>query len=187
MKSRVFFKLALASMLLAACSSQSDASPASAQNDQMHESAADAGQERYCAGCIDKCWNTTHLIVGLVPGEDADTGGSLATVTFEADDYKGPGGSCQQTPPPETIGVICTATLGGTPKSSRNVTITVTSKDGRSASKAVEESPFNYCGWDIAYQLVEVPTSGPLVFRELQHITPCEMQKPQPKPEASCP
>ncbi len=176
MKSCAWFSpcLACVLMVLGACSS-SEAPMERAE--VLQQTPADAGQERYCACGMDNCWNTTHLVVGLVPGQDntADAGEDLGTVMFEVDNYKGSGGSCHQQPAPEAIGVACTATLGSVPSASRKVSVTVTAKDGRTGTKVVEEGLFNYCGWDIAYQVVEIPASGPFVFRATERITPCEM------------
>ncbi len=178
--------LACVLMLLGACSS-SEAPMERAG--VLEQKSADAGQERYCACGMDNCWNTTHLVVGLVPGQDNTpyAGEDLGTVMFEVDNYKGPGGSCHQLPAPETIGVACTATLGSVPSASREVSVTVTAKDGRTATKVVEEGLFNYCGWDITYQVVEIPASGPLVFRATERITPCEMVQKAQQPQSKCP
>lgn len=135
------------------------------------------------SGGMDACWNQVHLVVALVPGEGntADAGArgeGLGTIRFRRGSYDGPGGdACAQRPSPAEIGVGCTRVLSAVPSDPLDVTVVVTTPAGVEAEKRVTLRPFNYCGRDIAYEVVAIPAAGAPIFHATRYITPCAMPK----------
>lgn len=121
--------------------------------------------------CVNDCESNLwpRLIVDVPASGDAGTAPPVQLSVRYADGRVAAGnaGGC-----PEVDNVLCTVSFGATP-SDTQVVLRAERAGQAAVEKDISLAPFNYCGREIAYVVVQVDGSGAPQVGPTRYLSPC--------------